>query len=448
MKILFILPEYLPHQGGGIITFYRMWLPRLVALGHQVHVLIGSGVVAQETPSVLNIDGVSVDILDSKLRDKYFDQFSRYEATPGLRRYLAAAWAMWEQAKKGEGFDLVETTDWGLLFVPWVLQKKIPALVQMHGSCGQIDLHDPVAGEELQGTLIRLIEKQSFAQADVVQSYSKNNTHFWQQQTGRDVNLQAPAFQSLQQFDGAVERSSKGLVVGRVQRWKGPQILCQALRLMGDAAPDIDWMGRDTVYGERGQTTSAFLAESFPEVWNKRLHHKPQQPPEATAKLQAQAAFIVVPSTWDVFNFTCVEAMAAATPVICSAGAGASQWIENGVNGFVFENENAESLVQALKKFLTLTPTQKIEMGLKARATVLSVMDPDKIAAQRIQTFNTLIDGRSESAKSAVIEHDWIAMACSPSKQQVKELGFLDQLPFKKLARYLLQRSLTKIRGQ
>ncbi len=57
---------------------------------------------------------------------------------------------------------------------------------------------------------------------------------------------------------------------------------------------------------------------------------EPQQPFEQTARLQAQAAFMVVPSLWDTFNFTCVEAMWSGRPVICSRGAGASELIEDG----------------------------------------------------------------------------------------------------------------------
>ncbi|MGH8050652.1 MAG: glycosyltransferase family 4 protein, partial [Arenimonas sp.] len=335
-----------------------------------------------------------------------------------------------------------------LLFVPWVLQKKIPVLIQMHGSCGQIDLHDPVAGEELQGTLIRLIEKLGLARADAVQSYSQNNAAFWQQESGRNVTLQAPAFRSLHEYDSELKRSRRGLVVGRVQRWKGPQVLCEALQILGNAAPAIDWMGRDTVYGERGQTTSAYLADTFPEIWNRQLLHKPQQAPEITAKLQAQAEFIVVPSTWDVFNFTCVEAMAAGTPVICSTGAGASQWIEDGVNGFVFENENAVSLAQALQKFLALTETQRIELGMRGRNTVLTMMNPDSISEQRLQNFSNIINSKTEVSDQKKPAADWLALACLPSKKRVKGLGFLDHLPLKKLLRYLSDRSLRKIRGK
>ncbi len=320
----------------------------LAAQGHGVRVIVGSGVTAVASPKVTYVDGVSIETLDYSLLEKYRAQFSRYSATPGLRRFLAAAWAIWEQAGQCDGYDVVEATDWGLLFLPWVIEKKIPVIVQLHGSMGQIDLHDPVCGEEVQGNLIRLIEKAGIAQATEVQAYSRANADFWNSQCEKAITCIPPAWVPLTPYVAA-ERTSRGLVVGRVQRWKGPEVLCEALRLLGDKSPGIDWMGRDTAFERKDCLTTDYLSETFPDIWGKQIVHKPQQPAEATAQLQARAKFIVVPSLWDTFNFTCVEAMGAGTPVICSKGAGSSELIEDGVSGFVFENGDASSLAEALE---------------------------------------------------------------------------------------------------
>jgi len=59
MKLLCLLPEYVTNAGGGIITFYRHFLPLLAAQGHQVRVIVGSGVVAERSPTPVVIDGVT-----------------------------------------------------------------------------------------------------------------------------------------------------------------------------------------------------------------------------------------------------------------------------------------------------------------------------------------------------------------------------------------------------
>ena len=42
MKILFVLPEYLPRMGGGIITNFSSLMPWLARAGHEVSVIYGS----------------------------------------------------------------------------------------------------------------------------------------------------------------------------------------------------------------------------------------------------------------------------------------------------------------------------------------------------------------------------------------------------------------------
>lgn len=445
MKLLYILPEYVTNAGGGIITFYRHFLPLLAAQGHEVRVIVGSGVFAERSPNPVVIDGVSVDILDHDLLDLYHARFARYAALPGLRRFLAGAWAMWEQAGYGEGFDVVEAADWGLLFLPWAVEQRPPLVVQLHGSIGQIDLHDPVRGEEVQGCLIRMMERLGLAQVSSAQTLSQSNAAFWQRQSGRAVDRIPPAWKPLLTVDVANRRSNRGLVVGRVQRWKGPEVLCESLRLLGGKASLLDWVGRDTSYESRDFKTSDHLLQGWPDVWGKLVTHLPQQSFEQTARLQASASFMVVPSLWDTFNFTCVEAMGAGTPVICSTGAGASELIQDGANGFVFENGNAESLAAALDRLLALREPARRKLAEAGRQTVLRELEPARISGLRLAAYEKLVLAGSAEA---LPKDDWLRLACAPEAAGSRgTLDFLDHLPLKSLVEYSVSRSLKKLRG-
>lgn len=441
MKLLFILPEYLPHSGGGIITFYRALLPQLVAMGHEVRVIVGSAMFAEASRNPVVVDGVKVESLDQSLRDKYFHQFQAYAAMPWLRKHLSAAWALFEQAEQGGACDLVEATDWGLLFVPWALEQKVPLLVRMHGSIGQIDIHDPVAGEEVQGQLVRLIERQALSAVNTVQTYSPANAQFWKEQSGRDVDCLYPAWQPFSNFREKTDATNRGLVLGRLQRWKGPQVLCEALKLLGDKAPVIEWMGRDSVFDNRQRTTGQYLAEKFPSIWQNRLLHCSPQAPEVAAAKQASAAFAVVPSSWDVFNFTCVEAMGQGVPVICSTGAGASSLIEDGVNGFVFENENAQALANAISRCTAMTEQQRNAMANAARATTVKELDPRQVAEKYLSAY----EATTKKPREPLPQHNWLRRACAPTDAKVDPFSFLDTMPLKDLMRYVWQRGKKKI---
>jgi glycosyltransferase involved in cell wall biosynthesis len=309
---------------------------------------------------------------------------------------------------------------------------------------GQIDLYDPVRGEEVQGNLIRMIERAGVAQANGAQAYSQANADFWQRQTGRTVDRILPAWQPLLASDVSMQRTARGLVVGRVQRWKGPEVLCQALRLLGDKAPPIDWMGRDTSFESRDIKTSDHLRQNWPDIWGKIVTQQPQQPFEQTARLQAQAAFMIVPSLWDTFNFTCAEAMGAGTPVICSTGAGASELIEDGINGFVFENGSAGSLAAAIERFSSFDNAARDELAEFGRQTVLRELDPAKVCSERLAAYEAAL---KTDAGKALPSDDWLRLACEPSAATGRaSLDFLDHLPLKSLVDYTARRAIQKLR--
>lgn len=438
MKLLYLLPEYSDTASGGIGTFYRHLLPMLARMGHEVRVVVGSGVFAEEVSTSTCHNGVRVDTLGRDRLFKYHAKFAKYAAMPGLRRHLAAAWAMWELAGKGEGVDVVEATDWGMLFLPCVIDGGPPNVVQLHGSMGQIDAHDPVSGEEAQGQLIRLLERAALAQASTVQAYSTSNSKFWTEQTGRAVSKVLPAWSPPAPLDKPDARSRRGLVLGRVQRWKGPHVLCEALDLMKDRAPCIDWIGRDMPFNRTSM--SIHLQARWPEVWGRKVTVHPPVPPVQAAQAQTEAAFAVVPSLWDTFNFTCVETMGVGTPVICSTGAGASELISDGVNGFTFENGNASSLADALRRLSLLDDRSRRDVGLAGRETVVRSLEPEIIANQRIAEY------RNISRQPAAAVGDWLRNASCPDTEARPSLDFLEQYSLKSLIRHTTSRVLRKMR--
>lgn len=440
MKLLFIIPEYPPHFGGGIATFYYNLIPELVKQGHQVHILAGSA-FSNSFPSYEN-QGIRVDFLDSQTVSTNLPRFNRYRATPQLQRHLAAAWTAWEQVNGGAGYDIVETTDWGMLFAPWMASSTSPpTVVQLHASIGQIDFYEPQINNQLEGNFIRLIETTLLSAADELQTCSNSNAQAWEKITGREVTYIPPALSPINNISKPLEKSANGLVVGRIQYWKGPTTLCEALQLLNKKVPTIDWVGRDTIFGESGTSMSAYLAQTYPRIWGHKVRSIGTFPSQETLRLQQIAQFMIVPSIWDVFNYTCAEGMAQGQTVICSQGAGAADLIQNGVNGFTFSVDNPNGLAQSLDTLLSLSETRREEIGKAAQKTILAKLSPAKLAQQRIERYEKLV----QRGKSSISTHEWLIDAVSPSKPVNKALGFLDNLPLKELSIYIFQRSMQKI---
>jgi glycosyltransferase involved in cell wall biosynthesis len=426
------------------MSFYRALAPALLGAGVELHVIEGSAVYAAKDRDERVIEGVRIETLEHARLERWEERFSAFTAAPGLRRHLAASWAMWEQAECGEGCDVIEACDWGLLFVPPAIEAKRPLVVQCHGSVGQIGVHDPIAGEETQSVLVRLIERAALGAAQSIQTSSRANTAFWSAETGRDVMMLRPAAPPHSAPLPTGQPSSRGVVVGRVQRWKGPDVLCAALQRLGSRAPALDWIGRDTAWDVRGISTAGHLCRAFPSIWGPKINHRLPEPPDQIACRQASALFNLVPSTWDVFNFTAVEAMASGRPTIISSGAGASELVQDGENGFLFAAGDPQSLATALERVLGESPMRLVTIGQAARESVCTILNPRAIAAQRVAAYRAVID--DFRAKSRLSVEGWLGDICRPTEPVPgNEMAFLNHLPLRAIAAHALARGCHKV---
>lgn len=439
MRLLFVLPEYPPHHGGGIVTFYEALLPELVRQGHTVDVLVGSAFTMGEAS--YEREGVRVSFLERGNFQRHVARFINYEAFPELRRFLAAAWAMHAQAEGGAGYDAVEVVDWGLLFVPWVVEARVPAVVQLHGSTGQIDFRDPSSGAALQGHVTRLLEAEVMRAAVAVHTHSSVNRAEWEAVTARPVKYVPPPLLPLADPPAPRERTNRGLVVGRVQKWKGPAVLCEALQHLGENAPGVDWVGRDTTFGETNGSMDAYLRETYPNVWGEKVETIGQVLPARVAELQAEAGFVVVPSLWDVFNLTAVEAMRSGAVVVCSKGAGASDLIENGVNGFTFPSGDAGALADRLATVRSLSAEARAAISAAAEHTVHEVLAPGNVAADKVAAYKEVAEEGVPFALSP-----WAAHAAHPADTEAAPaLAFLDHQPLSGILSYTARRLRAKL---
>lgn len=93
---------------------------------------------------------------------------------------------------------------------------------------------------------------------------------------------------------------------------------------------------------------------------------------------QAQDALPALYGSFDLFVFPSylneslglvgVEAMAAGTPVVASRMAGPQGYVEDGVDGYLFEPRSVDALVDAVKRYAALSPAERCEMSRKAFA--------------------------------------------------------------------------------
>ncbi|MGQ9890118.1 MAG: glycosyltransferase [Aggregatilineales bacterium] len=90
------------------------------------------------------------------------------------------------------------------------------------------------------------------------------------------------------------------------------------------------------------------------------------------------AICLVAPSLWnDIAPQVVLEAFACGKPAICSARGGFVEMIQNGVNGYLLENDDPAVLTQRIAD-LCFHPTTQAAMGRAARAVAVTAFSPDR----------------------------------------------------------------------
>jgi glycosyltransferase involved in cell wall biosynthesis len=440
LRLLVLAPEFPPTSGGGIVTFYRHLLPEYRRLGAQVTVLVGSA--WHQPGGRWQHDGVDAVGLEADACRAELPRFAHLSAAPDVMRHLAASYAMRAMARALGEFDLVEAGDWGLPGAAWALEgERVPCVVQAHGSAGQIAQHDPRPGAIVFESWLREVERRLFGRAAAVHCYAPANRDYWSRRVTTPVEYLPPAQPAAPA--AAQDRDAGYLVLSRVQRWKGPAVLAEALALAGTAAP-VHWVGRVVEDPqEPGADMLASLRRRYPAQWGARIRHETTLPWEQAQRALRRAGALIVPSDWDAFNFTLVEGMAAGCPVIASTGAGASHLVEDGRNGLCFAAGNAAALADALERFESLAPRERAALGEAGRETVRAQLDPARVAAQRLVALRAIA---AQPARVAV--DDDLLDALRPRAAQSGAWGFLSQFPARALGREILRRGRERVFGK
>jgi glycosyltransferase involved in cell wall biosynthesis len=253
------------------------------------------------------------------------------------------------------------------------------------------------------------LETQGLAAADHVQANSQANAREWFERTRREVEVIPPMIGTGESSTAQHANGSRGgLVVGRLQWFKGPQVLCEALRMCPDIR--VRWIGRDSPHSASGLMMSEWLRKEYPDVFGRQLLHHSALPADQVTQEIASASFVCAPSTWDVFNLTVIEAMEAGVPVVCSTRAGAAMLIEDGVNGFLADPADASSFARAFRIVVALARPERAKIGRAAIESVQRDLSPERITPIRLESYKRT----ARAARDQRLPDPWLRHAVAP----------------------------------
>jgi glycosyltransferase involved in cell wall biosynthesis len=160
----------------------------------------------------------------------------------------------------------------------------------------------------------------------------------------------------------SIETESTVLYVGRLRTRKAVAVLLEAMSVLAARRPDL----RLVIAGDGEQGPALRRRAALPDL-HGRVDFAGALPREAIADWYRRAAVLCLPSTYEGFPVTIVEAMAAGLPVVATRVAGVPEAVDDGRTGLLVPPEDVSALAAALDRLLEDLDLRR-RMGRAAQA--------------------------------------------------------------------------------
>lgn len=145
----------------------------------------------------------------------------------------------------------------------------------------------------------------------------------------------------------------------------------------------VNWYGKNDVYlGYFNQCQNKIVQLGIEE--NMELKEKTSQ----IKAFYQQADFFCLPSFYEGTPNVICEAMACGLPIVCSDVCDNSRYVEEGVNGFLFDPHNATTIVSALERMLMLKEADYMAYCQNSRKKAVTLLSKEKF----VQAYMNLLE--------------------------------------------------------
>jgi glycosyltransferase involved in cell wall biosynthesis len=310
------------------------------------------------------------------------------------RRRLAAKLS---ELVETAGVDLIEVADAAMeavLYRPWTY-PRVPFIVRLHGPMVALDLFD----RHIPGPtrpVIRWAEGRLFHKATHLTAPSRSAERLFRKEMGLGDKA-ITVYPNMPTFDvGSVTAPAREdpdlvLYVGRHLPIKGVHLLFRAIPGVLQRRPHT----RFVFVGPDGPTTQAYassqkyLLSLLPARYRHAVEFTGYQPLEDVADFYAKAAVCVIPSLFESFGYTCLEAMMHGKAIVATPTGDMATMLDHGRCGLIYTpaaaggaGGNTSGDLSAHIVRLLGDPELRRCLGGAARERALACYHPDLIAAQ------------------------------------------------------------------
>lgn len=423
MKIALACSVFPPEgSNGGMATFYLELSRALASLGHDVLVVTLTNAEDQSE----TVDGVRLERFH--FDDEDYANLSTLGFLPFTSWYLSRAVHLHRRAAEliedfaPDVFESPEHGFLGLLFQsaahPLVIRCLCPAFQSMV-------LNGDDQRHPADWYLTSALEINFLRRADALTAPSKNLAGIVSDGTGIPaerftiiknplacLDEQSPSDESYAEKSNAIagmksktERKFPRLVfVGRVEQLKGCDLLVEMMPAVLKRFPDATLQ----VIGQ--EATAAGTDVPFSDQLRKRLEELDcvesvnftgAVPRDQLQSMVSQSDLAIFPSRYDSSPYSCLETMSFGVPVLASNVGGIPEYIEHGVNGWLFPSENPARLADAV---ITLCSDSNLRLQLAAagKESCLSQCNPLAVAKQTVEMYERTVSEFKNSTADGV----------------------------------------------
>lgn len=409
MRVCIVTPEYPPLPCGGAGTYCVLFAAELAARGHRVHVLTKGAPGAPD--SERRADGVQVHRL--RLEDaqgrSVWEHWSPFVGEMTQQRSYVGVFAQFVANHlptliREQGIELLEFQDLeaaGSFYLNRRLydpdMPDVPAVVRLHGMEDVCVAHN--GGDPWSRHTVHRVhyEHAQVALADGVLAPSAYYGRQVEATLGLapgDIPVVPYPCGPLPEWQAppAATDTPELLLVGRMERRKGGEVLLRALGRLRDQVPGarVRFVGRDTVFEPTGGSYRDFLKRRIPAGAADAVRFEDFVQRDQLWPQYAQAAVCAVPSLWDNYPYVCLEAMAAGGLLVVSDGGGMAEMVEDGISGFVCKAGDPVALADTLARALALAPEAAAAMRAAAARRARLVADNDRVMTDHVAFYETV----------------------------------------------------------
>ncbi len=417
MKHLIICREYPPAPGGGIGTYVQHISRLLAESGETVHVIGQLWEGAEKKVEEMHHGRLIIHRIPfedwtfyptRKLSPaiKSTEEKGLFESSfyPQCFSWQASLYA--EGLVEKERIDIIEAQEYEAPLYYFQLRRALgfgpkqcpPCIVHLHSPTEFIAQHNDWDIYLPDTLTAKRIEEYSIAAADALLCPSRYlarqvETYYGLKEGAVCVIPYPMGENPMLERDSSVWETGTVCYVGRLERRKGVIEWIDAAVAVAGKYPKVcfEFVGAN-VLGSSVMSGEEFVNRRIPDDLRRRFHFLGQQSRSSLPQFLTRARIAVVPSRWENFPNTCIEAMCSGLPVIASREGGMAEMIIDGRTGWLAGNSGSGGLAGALQRALETQPIKLAEMGRNASSDIRRICDNKKIVESHVDFCSQIVN--------------------------------------------------------